>query len=97
MKALTLIVVVGDLGSFDVTVIDFVCLFFLMPVLKVTLIVPSPPGGMAVLVRTAAVHPQVAFALIRRSGALPVFFTMKLWLTRDPRAMVPKSCTASGK
>lgn len=97
MNALTRTVVVGLFGSLEVTVIDFVCWFFFVPVLKVTLIVPSPPGGMAVLVRTAAVHPQEPLALISLSGALPLLITLKVWLTFEPRGTVPKSCSGSGK
>jgi len=97
MNALTRIVVLGFFGSFEVTVIDLVCRFFFVPVLKVTLMLPSPPGGMAVLVRTAAVHPQEPLALISLSGASPLLITRKLCETFEPRGTVPKSCSGSGK
>jgi hypothetical protein len=65
-------------GSLDVTVIDLFCLPFLFFVLNVTEISPSPPGGIAVFVRTAAVHPHDPLALINRSGASPVLRTMNV-------------------
>ena len=91
IKAFTRRVVFGLRGSFEVTVIVFDWFPFLDFVLKVTLIDPSPPGGIAVLVMTAAVHPQEPLALINRRGASPVFLTLKTWETLPPRGMVPKS------
>jgi len=77
--------------SLEVTVIDLLSLPRLLPVLRVTLISPSPPGGIAALVMTAAVHPQPPLALITSRGALPSLRTLKLWETEAPRATVPKS------
>jgi hypothetical protein len=58
-----------------VTVIVFDWFPFFDFVLKLILISPSPPGGIAVRVMTAAVQPQEPLALISFNGASPVFRT----------------------
>lgn len=97
IETATEIRVVGFSGSLDVTVMLFFCCPFLRPVLKVTSISPSPPGGMSVLVKTAAVHPHPALAFISLSGASPMFCTMNLCVTFDPCETLPKSWDVSGK
>lgn len=87
----------GFRGSFDSTVIDFCCKPFLWLLSKVTSILPSPPGGISVLVSTAAVQPHEPAALISRKGASPAFRTLNVCDTFDPWAMVPKSKLFSGK
>ena len=74
----------GLIGSFDLTVIVFFWFPFLWAVLKVTSIFPSPPGGMSVSVRTAAVHPHPPPASISFSGASPALRTTKVCETLVP-------------
>lgn len=97
IKAITEIRVVGFSGSLDVTVMLFFCFPFLRPVLKVTSISPSPPGGMSVLVKTAAVHPHDALAFMSFKGASPILRTTNLYDTFDPWLTEPKSWDVSGK
>jgi hypothetical protein len=75
----------------DLTLTVFFCLPFLWPVLKVTSICPSPPGGISVVVRTAAVQPQEPPTSISLRGPLPAFRTAKVCETLAPWTTVPKS------
>lgn len=65
-------------------------LFF---VLKVTSIVPSPPGGTFLDDTRTAVHPHPAFTFSIKSGAFPVFLNTKECLSSGPETFLPKSCS----
>src|SRR5512141_3460230 len=87
-------VALGLLLSLDVTVM--VLLFWpVRPLVSnVTSIWPVPPGGISLVLRAAAVHPQEVRTWSMTSGAVPVFFTVNAWVSLSPSVAVPKSFTA---
>jgi hypothetical protein len=56
---------------------DFFCTPSRLPGLKVTVIVPSPPGGISPAEASAAVHPQPALTFLISSAAVPWFLKTK--------------------
>jgi hypothetical protein len=75
-----------------------ICLFIFvefLPTFTVTSISPSPPAGISLFERRAAVQPQVDFMLSITSKADPVFLKINLCFTSDSGFTIPKSYLSS--
>jgi hypothetical protein len=77
IKQLSVTLVLGVFGSFEVTTAVFVSLPCLLLVLSFNVILPSRPGAIA-LSKSATVQPHPGLTLEMLSSPLPVFLTIKL-------------------